>query len=131
MANVFKLAKKVQKQHPRLTWQQAIKKAAKKNKVGTVKKKKEPFRQTGKSNVWNDSMRKAKTPGKRKSASGKTYYERRRNRSDNPETLSGFKDVVKKHLAKALYDYEMAQTVKATKAARARVVKYRKILKSI
>lgn len=46
-------------------------------------------RQTGSSNRRLDKKRKAKAPGKRKSASGKTYYERRRNRSDVPGKLSG------------------------------------------
>lgn len=46
-------------------------------------------RQTGSSNRKADRKRKAKPPGKRKSASGKTYYERRKNRSDVPGKLSG------------------------------------------
>jgi hypothetical protein len=39
-------------------------------------------RLTGKSNIAKDSKLKAKLPGKRKSASGKVYYERRANRAD-------------------------------------------------
>jgi hypothetical protein len=40
-------------------------------------------RQTGKTKSSSrDKSRKAMTPGKRRSASGKTYYENRRNRSD-------------------------------------------------
>jgi hypothetical protein len=39
-------------------------------------------RQTGKSNSAKDATRQAKAPGKRTSAKGKTYYERRANRSD-------------------------------------------------
>jgi len=39
-------------------------------------------RQTGKSNYKRDSKRKAMTPGKRRSASGRAYYEYRKNRSD-------------------------------------------------
>lgn len=46
-------------------------------------------RQTGSSNKNKDEMKKAKAPGKRKSASGKTYYERRANRSDKPGSLLG------------------------------------------
>jgi hypothetical protein len=39
-------------------------------------------RQTGKSNTAKDATRQAKAPGKRTSAKGKVYYERRANRSD-------------------------------------------------
>jgi hypothetical protein len=38
--------------------------------------------QTGRSNKSRDRKYTAKAPGKRKSSSGKTYYERRANRSD-------------------------------------------------
>lgn len=48
------------------------------------------FRQTqkGKSNARADEARKALPPGKRRSASGTTYYERRANRSDVPGSLT-------------------------------------------
>ncbi|MEM4364076.1 MAG: hypothetical protein QXS90_02235 [Candidatus Diapherotrites archaeon] len=36
----------------------------------------------GKSNTKRDKLFRAKKPGKRKSKSGKTYYEYRRNRAD-------------------------------------------------
>lgn len=39
-------------------------------------------RQTGRTTRGRDRRRKAKHPGKRTSAQGGTYYERRRNRSD-------------------------------------------------
>lgn len=39
--------------------------------------------------IAKDLDRKAQAPGKRKSASGRTYYERRANRSDVPGTLLG------------------------------------------
>jgi len=44
-------------------------------------------KQTGTSNKARDLKRTAKAPGKRKSASGRTYYESRKNRSDRPGTL--------------------------------------------
>ena len=46
-------------------------------------------KQTGTSNKARDIKRTAKAPGKRKSASGRTYYESRKNRSDRPGTLMG------------------------------------------
>jgi len=45
--------------------------------------------QTGKSNLIYDKMKKALPPGKRKSSSGRTYYERRVNRSDKPGQMAG------------------------------------------
>lgn len=45
--------------------------------------------QTGKSNTAKDLQRGAKAPGKRTSSKGKTYYERRANRSDKPGSLLG------------------------------------------
>lgn len=62
-------------------------------KKAIVKKTKQKIttsaRQTGNSNKRFDEMKKAKAPGKRKSATGNTYYEYRRNRSDMPGSLSG------------------------------------------
>lgn len=49
-------------------------------------KKKNP--QTGKTSVYEDKMHKAKKPGKRVSASGNVYYERRANRSDVGKLLA-------------------------------------------
>lgn len=45
--------------------------------------------QTGKSDKKRDSDRQAKAPGKRRSKSGRTYIERRKNRSDMPGKLTG------------------------------------------
>jgi hypothetical protein len=45
--------------------------------------------QTGSSNKLYDSMRKAQGPGKRVSATGGVYYERRKNRSDMPGSILG------------------------------------------
>ena len=46
-------------------------------------------RQTGATNKRVDVKRKAKAPGKRTSASGKTYYERRKNRTDKSGSMLG------------------------------------------
>ncbi len=67
-------------------------------KNGSPKKKaeliKELKRQTGTSNTRADKMRKAKPPGKRRSADGNIYYEYRKNRSDVPPGLTdNYKDV--------------------------------------
>lgn len=55
------------------------------------KKRRKGTYQTGGSNKRRDKMVRAKTPGKRKSAGGSIYYERRRNRSDMPGKLLGVK----------------------------------------
>ena len=47
--------------------------------------------QTGRSNRAKDEARSAKAPGKRQSSSGRTYYERRKNRSDAPGQMLGYK----------------------------------------
>ena len=49
-------------------------------------------KQTGKSNQTRDKLYQAKKPGKRKSASGRTYYESRANRSDQGQLLGIHKD---------------------------------------
>ena len=56
-----------------------VRKPRKRVKTRVVKRAK---RMTGKSNRKADSKRSALAPGKRIPASGKPYYERRRNRSD-------------------------------------------------
>ena len=73
------------------------KKSATKKISGTKKKAtklpslfdKPTSRQTGTSNKVKDAKRKALAPGKRKSATGKSYTERRANRSDKPGSLTG------------------------------------------
>lgn len=59
-------------------------------KKAAVKKtptKKSPLRQTGSSNTKFDKLVQAMKPGKRTSASGGVYYERRSNRTDKGKTL--------------------------------------------
>lgn len=80
-SNVFKEAKKIRRKHPRMPWQTAVKKAGR-----SVKRRN---RQTGTSNKKRDERIHSKRPGKRKSRTGKTYYERRKNRSDVPGHLTG------------------------------------------
>ena len=81
----------------------AGKKATAKRAVSTTRQKVEglniwaakpkfAYRQTGTSNEARDALKEAKLPGKRTSASGNVYYERRRNRSDNPFRLHGPED---------------------------------------
>ena len=56
-----------------------------KRKVGRPRVIKISKRQTGtRKSVKADKRKKALAPGKRRSSTGKIYYERRRNRSDRP-----------------------------------------------
>jgi hypothetical protein len=89
-------AKQLQKKHPGSKWTSLIKKAGaeyRSGKLGAARHKKSPKRkqnrQTGTSNKFYDKSHRAKPPGKRRSATGKTYYERRKNRSDMPGQLTG------------------------------------------
>lgn len=60
------------------------------HKTGLSKPSRKPRKrlQTGSTDVYTDKMHKAKKPGKRVSNTGKTYYERRANRSDVGKLLS-------------------------------------------
>lgn len=108
MPNILKKisarAKQIRKAHPSMKWTNAIKQASRELKGSTRKiggtaakkkaAKKKPVKkvslhQTGKSNRKRDEERSARLPGKRISRSGAVYYERRKNRSDKPGSLSG------------------------------------------
>ena len=58
----------------------------------------------GSDRYWADASRKAKAPGRRTSASGNVYYERRANRSDVPGTFAGSK----KHMG-AVYESDLSR----------------------
>src|SRR5688572_14333875 len=136
LAAIRTRAKSLRAKNKNLGWIAAIKKASKElkseGKVGAAKK---APKQRGKSNLKRDKERTAKAPGKRTVKHGKkkttVYYETRKNRTDKPGSLTGIRSQVKDKLSKALLDYELATTVKATKEAQKRKIKYRKILKSL
>lgn len=60
------------------------KKKSGQTKIGAYGRRvlKATYRQTGTSSTARDKKRKAMQPGKRRSASGRIYYETRKNRSD-------------------------------------------------
>lgn len=92
-------------------------------------KKKKAY-QTGKSNIKKDKQRKALPPGKRKSSSGATYYERRKNRSDVPGTLTGMSEVkLRSELKKRVNDKIDALVVKKFRSTKK--VEKRKLGKEI
>jgi hypothetical protein len=66
----------------------AGKKATAKRAVSGVR---QSTRQTGTSKTTRDLKRQALPPGRRVSATGRVYYERRKNRSDKPGQLAGEK----------------------------------------
>lgn len=114
-----KKAKRLYKTGRYKTFADAVKAAYKKKKVGSVAKKN---RQTGKTTRIADAKRKAKRPGKRKSASGRTYYERRKNRSDVPGTLTGtvssHVSAAKKLLADRIAHYEKMKFIAQKKSTK-------------
>ncbi len=127
MANIFKLAKSYQRKHPKTDWQTCIQKVKGGKKVSGTKKK-SAKRKVGAYKVIEKSESKS-TPAKR-------VYRAIRSKAGTfkgMQKVSGadIKQHVKTQLAKALFDYEMAKTVKATKEAAARKSKYRKLLSSI
>jgi hypothetical protein len=79
--------------------------------------------QTGSSNKLYDSMKKAQGPGKRVSATGNVYYERRKNRSDMPGSLTGIGALKKTALSDCQYKLgklhaaKLQETTKRGKAA--------------
>lgn len=104
----------------------------KRKKVGAIKKK---VYQTGSSAKFYDEQRVAKKPGKRKTASGSTYTERRKNRSDMPGSLSGMKramgSMLDQQLAAGLLAREKATTFKQHKAAVKKINDARKGLRAL
>lgn len=93
----------------------AAKKTATKKATGTY--------QTGSSNKLYDSRKKAQGPGKRVSVDGNVYYERRKNRSDMPGSLTGIGALKKTALSDCQYKLgklhaaKLQETTKRGKAA--------------
>jgi len=108
MANIFKLAKSYRRKHPRTDFQDAIKIVAKKNRK---KSKKVKNRQTGTSSRPADQRRHARRPGKRRSKGGSIYYERRKNRSDVPGSLTGLSTVKVKSVLKEKYTESLGKVL--------------------
>jgi hypothetical protein len=99
----------------------AAKKAAAK-KVAAKKTASKAY-QTGSSNELYDEMKKSQGPGKRVSATGNVYYERRKNRSDMPGSLTGIGALKKTALSDCQYKLgklhaaKLQETTKRGKAA--------------
>ena len=147
MANTLKKitarAKQLRKKHPHTPWKNLVKKAGRDyraGKLGSVKKSKS--RQTGSSNEKRDRERSARPPGARIPAGGKkvTYYERRKNRSDKPGSLTGattaqlkseIKNRLEDQLGKQLVRREMAPTKTRRRKINKQVIETRRKLKKL
>ncbi|CAK0746728.1 hypothetical protein CCP1ISM_250002 [Azospirillaceae bacterium] len=95
------------------------------------KTKKKPY-QTGKSNKKNDQERKAKKPGVRKTKTGSTYIERRKNRSDMPGKLTGYDRKLEEAIKKVAYiDNQIEELQKKIKDSKSSAIKqsYRAIIR--
>lgn len=131
MSNIFLLAKKLRKKHPGKSWQQLVKMASKEKKVGAYKvieqgeTKKTPVKKT----VQTVRSKKGTFKGYKKVGATKKHTD---TLSHNVTVSVGS---IKKHyeqkLQKALWEYEKAKTVKATKAARKKITAARAMLKKI
>lgn len=118
MANRFKQAapkaKKLYKTGRYKTFADAMKAAL--NSTARAPKKKKPF------------TRKAK---RKLTTKVQTYKKANRRTGTRKKPLLSKKSAVKKKLANALLDYELATTISATKEAQKRKVKYRKELRKL
>lgn len=112
------------------------KKAAKKK--APIKKAASKTRQTGESNTRYDKLVQAKKPGKRKSAAGNTYYERRANRSDAGKLLGvpesriyKVRDVLERNVIEAIAKLDRLKKAKAPKMEIERAKKTVQISKAV
>jgi hypothetical protein len=131
---------KAKKRAKKKTAKKAVKKVARKKSAR--KRSTASNRQTGGSNKERDEQRSAKGPGKRvvKTSHGShTYYERRKNRSDQPGKLTGFntsvlsrelKDRANGELAAGLLARDKATNLKQHKAAMKKITGARKKLRA-
>jgi hypothetical protein len=138
-------AKQIRKAHPAMKWTNAIKQASREYRGGSVGavKKKSANRQTGTSNKQYDVKRSARPPGARipRGGSKVTYYERRKNRSDKPGTVTGTKTVsqlkammlakLKEDMGKQLLKKECATSAKAFRSAGQKIIELRKQINKI
>lgn len=89
---ISKRAKQISRLHKNKSWKDCIYLASKEYKAGKLGAK-DKDRQTGQSIEFIDKRKRAKAPGKRivmhPDGSRTVYYERRKNRSDKPGTLTG------------------------------------------
>jgi len=121
-----KKAKRLYKTGRYKTFADAMKSALK--KISGISGSK--YRQTGTSKRSADKKRKAKAPGKRvvrhPGAKATVYYERRKNRSDKPGTMSGVDDakrLLKRRLKERLGNLYMMQAFATNKRNRADITK--------
>lgn len=90
IVKISKRAKQISRANKNKAWKDCIAQASREYKAGKLGAvKKASTRQTGGSNLKRDKQRRAKPPGKRVSQTGSVYYERRKNRSDRPKSLTG------------------------------------------
>lgn len=134
IVKISKRAKQISRAYKHKAWKDCIAQASREYKAGKLGAV-ASTRQTGSSNIKRDKQRKAKPPGKRKSASGRVYYERRKNRSDKPNTMAGakalLKDYYKKMLQNALLKKELATTKKDKRFWSKRATHWKAQLKKI
>lgn len=132
LTKITREAKLIRKKKPGTSWKNAVKQAGRLYR----EKKRKSVRQTGTSNRMIDERLTARKPGKRRAASGKTYYERRKNRSDKPGQLTGvsvgsMKNGVLSHYKEKLANRLMRRELATTKTEKKKLTKEIRLLKSM
>jgi hypothetical protein len=115
LTKIHKRAKQLKKKHPHAKWISLIKQAGKDYRAGKLG-----------SAVKRHAVKKV-----RKSKKVHRVHHRNVVRHAAPVSNVGIKEQAKQHLAKALLDYDLANTVKATKEAQKRKNKWRKVVRSL
>lgn len=128
LKKIVRRAKAIRRSKPSVSWKSAVKKASAEYNKGSW--------QRGSSDTRSDSLRKAKKPGIRFSASGRKYSERRKNRSDAPGKLVGISQArsviihaLKDRLMRGLMMREQAKTAAQRRAANEIIKQSRKELR--
>lgn len=140
LKKIITRAKKIRKIHKSMTWKSAVKKASAEYNSGKIGSARKSHRQTGTSVKKKDAKRKAKAPGKRRSRTGRTYIERRKNRSDVPGKLTGvsvpqlrsaMRSQLNEKLGKAMVQQYNATTSKTYNGAKNRISEIKRSLRGL
>lgn len=126
MSNVFTKAKALRRKHPGKSWQQLVQMASKQRSA--PKKKAAKKRKVGATKILQ--------PGESRSTPAKRIIRQKRTKKGlfkgtEVVSMGSIKRTYEEHLKAAMWQHEKATTVKATKAAAAKIRKYRKLLKQL
>jgi hypothetical protein len=127
-ANVFKTAKRIRSQHPGKSWAQVVKIAS---KGGATAKRKPAKRKAARKKV---GAYKVIEKHESRSTPAKKTYRATRSKTGTFKgmvTVGAIKNTYEEKLKDAMLAHHKAKTVKATKAAAAKISKYKKLLATL